>query len=159
MAKCAYHIGNEAIGVCVNCGRFICNECKTVHEGKSYCTPCSDRLFEIAPISRKVTKPNWFARHLNWTAFLTWLALYPISFVAGYILGLIMVSINPYITDELLAELGYLVGILASLLWLLPTNGWILSKKDRSLWWFLILFVPFGWIVFLRLENKSSPEN
>ena len=66
--------------------------------------------------------------------------------------------IDPYTSDEVLETLGYLAGIAASLAWLLPTNGWILRKKARSLWWVLILFVPFGWIVFLSLENRKIGE-
>lgn len=99
---------------------------------------------------------NWFQRHLNWTAVLTWVALYPINFLAGVIVGLVIVSVDPYISDEALEALGYLAGIAASLVWILPTNGWILRKKARGLWWLLVLFVPFGLIVFLCLENKSG---
>jgi len=99
---------------------------------------------------------NWFERHLNWSAVLSWLALYPITFVAGYILGLIVIGVDPYMSDEALEGLAYLVGIVVALAWILPTNGWILKRKSRSLWWLLILFVPIGWIIFLCLENKSG---
>lgn len=37
-----------------------------------------------------------------------------------------------------------------------PIYGWILKQKKRTLWWLFILFVPFGWIVFLSLENRSE---
>ena len=99
---------------------------------------------------------NWFERHLNWSAVLSWLASYPITFVAGYILGLIVIGVDPYMSDEALEGLAYLVGIVVALAWILPTNGWILKRKSRSLWWLLILFVPVGWTIFLCLENRSE---
>lgn len=35
--------------------------------------------------------------------------------------------------------------------------GWVLRQKNRSLWWLLMwLFVPFGGIVILCLENRSG---
>lgn len=154
--ECAYHSGVDAVGACTNCGKLICAECKTVLGGKIYCNPCADKLFARTSVTNRGKTLNWFARHLNWTAVLTWVALYPINFLAGFILGLIVIGVDSYISYKALEGLGYLVGIVVGLAWILPTNGWILKRKSRSLWWLLILFVPFGWIVFLCLENRSG---
>lgn len=75
---------------------------------------------------------NWFQRHLNWTMILTALAWYILAGIEG-------------------SGIGWLIGLVVCF----PIYGWILSQKRRSLWWLLILFVPFGWIVFLCLENRS----
>lgn len=101
---------------------------------------------------------NWFQKHLNWTAVLSWIALYPINFVVGLIVGAIVVFNDPYISEEALSDIAYVFGIVVSLAWLMPTNGWILRKKSRSLWNLLWLFIPFGGIVFLCLKNLSDKE-
>jgi hypothetical protein len=54
--------------------------------------------------------------------------------------------------------LGYLIGFIVSLAWLIPTNGWVLRKKGQSLWHLLWLWVPFGVFVFLNLRNKNAEE-
>lgn len=41
--KCSYHPDVDAVGACINCGRLICAECKTVVGGKIYCNPCADK--------------------------------------------------------------------------------------------------------------------
>jgi hypothetical protein len=35
-------------------------------------------------------------------------------------------------------------------------GAWVLKRKNRSLGWLLIFLVPFGWIIFLFLENRSE---
>jgi len=91
---------------------------------------------------------DWFRRHLNWTVVLAWVASFPLS----YIVGSLIQSINPYISTGTY----YLIGYTIQGLWLLGIAGWVLRKKNRSLWNLLWLFVPFGWIVFLCLENRAG---
>ena len=45
MAKCAYHSNREAVGACVNCGKLVCEECKTALRGKTYCNPCANDIY------------------------------------------------------------------------------------------------------------------
>jgi hypothetical protein len=45
--RCSYHADREPVGVCVECGRFICMECKALLGGKMYCTPCADKKFVL----------------------------------------------------------------------------------------------------------------
>lgn len=47
MANCAYHPKREAVGACVNCGRLVCAECKTVLGEKIYCNLCADTVFTV----------------------------------------------------------------------------------------------------------------
>ena len=91
---------------------------------------------------------NWFRRHLNWVAVLSWVALYPL----GYITGALILSISPYMSTGVYYSIVYIVAAL----WLFGIDGWVLREKDRSLWNLLWPIVPFGWIVFLNLENRSS---
>ena len=41
--KCAYHPDRDAAGVCVKCGKLVCEECRRVLEGKIYCASCTER--------------------------------------------------------------------------------------------------------------------
>jgi hypothetical protein len=45
LAKCAYHSNREAVGACVNCGKLICEECKTLLAGKTYCNTCANEIY------------------------------------------------------------------------------------------------------------------
>ena len=135
---------------CPNCG-------KAGVEGMKFCPHCGQTLtgLDLRETQRYVHQPeaplkerNWFERHLNWTMVLAWPAIVGV----GFVVGMIMVSINPYVSDVATQVVGFLVGNgTAALIW-----GWALRKKNRSLWWLLLgLFVPFGFIVLLCLGNKS----
>jgi hypothetical protein len=91
---------------------------------------------------------NWFNRHLNWTAFLSWVALYPLI----YLIGTLIVNVNPYMSTGAYLAILYLV----IAVWLFGIGGWVLRKKNRNLFHLLWLVIPFGWIVFLCLENKAE---
>jgi len=91
---------------------------------------------------------GWFRRHLTCVAVLSFVALYPLSFITGTLI----LSINPYMSTGAYYAIVYII----SILWLFGIDGWILRRKDRSLWNLLWLIIPFGWIVFLSLENRSS---
>jgi hypothetical protein len=58
--KCANHVQKEAVGACVGCGRFICEECNTEIGGKSYCKKCvaemlSDKNNKIEKLEDKTS--------------------------------------------------------------------------------------------------------
>lgn len=86
---------------------------------------------------------SWFQRHLNWTfVFASILALLISSIITTRIVG-----ITP---DEVLIIAWPPIGIII----VLPVAIWVLKQKDRSLWWYFVLFVPFiGFIIFITLEN------
>lgn len=42
--NCYVHNDREAIGTCVGCGKFICEECCTEVNGKNYCKKCVSEL-------------------------------------------------------------------------------------------------------------------
>ena len=111
---CHYHPDKETIGTCVNCGQFICAECKVVLGGDVYCNQC---VTEPATRTAVSQSPNWFQRHLNWTwvfAYLIWIPLNASENIAPQIVGAIF---------------------------LLFISGWVIKQKGRRLWW--ILLAPF----------------
>ena len=53
--KCAYHPDRDAVGACVNCGKPVCSECRTILGEKIYCGPCANQLFAPKPAAPAVT--------------------------------------------------------------------------------------------------------
>jgi DNA-directed RNA polymerase subunit RPC12/RpoP len=43
--KCAFHPDRDAEGMCVNCGRPVCAECRTILGDKIYCQLCANEIF------------------------------------------------------------------------------------------------------------------
>jgi hypothetical protein len=135
-----------------------CPNCGIPVEGMKFCPQCGQSLAAFGLEQKQIpvlqpevpVKPkSWFERHLNWTMFLAWVGAYIVSFIIGFIIALS----DPYVSEGVL----YMVGLIVACAILGPSWGWVLRKKDRSLWWLpLGLFVPFGWIVLLCLENRSG---
>jgi len=148
---------------CSNCGN-------QVSEDTEFCPKCGHSLTDTR--AERTTTPalwkelgegqqgkpmNWFERHLNWTMVLGLVGGYGISVGVAFIVGIVMVSANPYVSDAALEDAGYVVGIVVTLVVVGLVWGWALRKKNRSLWWLLLgMFVPFGFIVLLCLENRSG---
>lgn len=42
--NCIVHNDRPAVGTCVGCGKFICQECNTELHGKNYCKSCVEEL-------------------------------------------------------------------------------------------------------------------
>jgi hypothetical protein len=86
---------------------------------------------------------GWFQRHLNWTVVMIWVLLLPLSVIIADIIGIPV-------------DIIYL-GV--PILIILPLTGWALKQKNRSLWWLLLFIIPFMWLIYLGLENRSRlPE-
>ena len=49
--KCSYHSDTDAMGVCVNCGRAVCRDCRLILGNKIYCQVCADEIFGTMPIT------------------------------------------------------------------------------------------------------------
>ncbi len=157
--KCYYHPEADATGTCVNCQKPVCLECKVVLGGEAYCTLCADKLFvrrdriqDLAGVQRvAVARPaNWFEQHLNLTMLVTW----AVAFVTSFFVGFMLAWVKPDITDRQLEVMGLVIGML----FLLPAGSWVLRQKNRNHWWLALLIIPFGWIPFLFLENRSGLE-
>ena len=82
---------------------------------------------------------DWFQRHLNWTVIMLWVLLFPFANIIGDILG---ISVG-------------VISLIVPIFIILPLTGWALNQKNRSLWWLSIFIIPFMWLVFLSLKNRS----
>ncbi len=86
---------------------------------------------------------GWFQRHLNWTVVIIWVLLLPLCVIIADIIG---IPID-------------IIILVVPILIILPLTGWALKQKNRSLWWLLLFIIPFLWLVYLGLENRSPiPE-
>ena len=152
--NCYYHPNREIVGKCKNCGRLICDECRVPRGGKTYCILCAD-----APAARTTAHENlsWFEKHLNWAVALGWLAASTVFFL---MLMIGLSNIRPSLSSSFYKELRETVYGASTVIYLGIITGawvWALKKKHRSLWWLLLgIFVPFGWVVLMLLENRSE---
>lgn len=90
---------------------------------------------------------NWFKRHLNWTVILA---------VVSTIL--IFVALASLYADKAVEIGSVIIVFFAPMVLIYIAVAWMLSQKNRSMWWLLLWFVtfPIGLIVWLRLENLSK---
>ena len=42
--RCPNHPAGTVVGVCMNCGRLVCSECRTRLDGRNVCPECADEL-------------------------------------------------------------------------------------------------------------------
>ena len=101
MANCAYHPERDAVGACVNCGKLICEECKTILGEKIYCAPCSRLLAaestsgqgSLAMIPEEIRGWNWGAFVLCWIWGIgnkVWIALLALLPFVGFIMNIVL---------------------------------------------------------------------
>jgi hypothetical protein len=89
--KCTYHPDVDAIGICVNCGRLVCADCRTILGGKIYCQSCANEIFISKP-TEKAGRPGPIT------------AASILSYVVsgfGIIGGIIFLVLAPFLTDLL----------------------------------------------------------
>lgn len=151
--RCAFHSEIESVGTCINCRKYICRDCQTNYNGKSYCKECIVEILSTGEKTRGIIhEQNWFERHLNWTLVLGAFAIYLAEVFIVFLIVLIGISADMPVR---------LIDIIFVILYLVLTSihvGWYLRRKKRRLWWILLWFVPVGWIVLLCLTNKNAPD-
>lgn len=112
---------------------------------------------------------NWFQRHLNLTLIAVVVGTYLLTMVTSAsaettgqgrsIVGSLIQLVNPTISNQTMSWF-YLPIWLALML---PVEGWVLSKKNRSMWHLLWAITPFGWIIILlfgspKIDGKELQE-
>lgn len=106
---------------------------------------------------------SWFQRHLHWTWVFAQLAVGVITFFLITVFATsLFVSSTTLPSDESLFASVSAIQIIVLVLQIASVFGvgaWVLRRKDRSLGWLLIFLVPFGWIIFLFLENRSELDS
>ena len=165
---------------CTHCGQEITEGSRyCTHCGKAVGSSLEAGLVPQAegnsiqsfPVIKTTTGiQNWFELHLNWTMGIAWiiLALVAILFFVllgiqayAYIYGYYIGYISEDQLYELIGGLVITVYVFLAVLYILlmitiVLESWYLIKKDRSLWWLLMAnLVPFGFIVFICLKNRS----
>lgn len=100
--KCAVHSEIDAIGVCVDCGKGLCPECKIELLGRLYCQFCANEAFRSTKTSgAKVS--GWY---------------YILPVFLGFIGGLIaFFAEGNYRKNKNRAKNMLGLGILMSILW------------------------------------------
>ena len=157
--------GKELIGspeFCPNCGA-------RPMRGTSFCSNCGAPTTPLTKICYKcgvrvvggveaglreagLREMSWFRRHLNWTALLALVGANALGGMVGFVVGFG----GAVGVGGAAGVAGAVTAAVVCLVVLVLTWRWVLRRKNRSLWWLLLaLFVPFGWIALLVLENQS----
>jgi hypothetical protein len=78
---------------------------------------------------------NWFKIHLNWTLVIS----FPEEQLWKIIVSLVIMEV----------EFWSLI---------LFVSAWVLKRKNRSLWWLCVLFIPpfWGYFGLMFLKNKKQ---
>ena len=154
---------------CPSCGyenqedAQYCNLCQySFYKSEQSASPdglTADIENRLAPAGAPAEKLNWLQRHLNLTWIIANIAVVPVFVILANILLFITgkpptlffsgdAAYPSYITI-----LSYLMGFVATFV----VGGWVLVRKNRSLWWLATLFLgPIGLIIFLCVRNKSN---
>lgn len=107
--KCTYHPNVEAIGVCINCGKGLCTECKVTLVEKLYCQSCADKVFISSSNSDTEESASYY--------------ILPVFF--GLLCGVIAFFLNNNYKKNLnraknMLGLGIIITIIAALIFLVP---------------------------------------
>jgi hypothetical protein len=144
---------------------YFCPKCgASVPPGYRFCGNCGTQLNwpmqqQMQPLEQyqqqvqrltqsSPSRKNWFQRHLH----LTWALSYLLVLVGAFVFGVLVWFADPNISENAVGGVTMIFGII----FMLVVSGWVIKQKGRSLWWLLLFFVPFGWISFFLLENRSN---
>jgi len=123
--------------------------------------PKKEAVQAARTISRsQATGKSWYRRHLNWTWVFAQLAAGLIGYfiIAIFVSGLFVSGATLPSEESIFASVSVIqvIAIVLQMIAMFGVGAWVLRRKKRGLAWLLIFLVPFGWIVFLCLENRSQ---
>ncbi len=149
--NCYIHPDREAEWTCSACGQPICPECKVSLQGKVYCNPCVEKMYQTA-VNRK--QVSWFEQHLNLTLMLAF-------FLSEMLATAIMIMVSPFtdagLPEDAIFTPSWFISSAAAYFILFPVANWVIRKKARNRWNIFWLLMPFGIIMILLLTNMSNP--
>jgi len=123
--------------------------------------PKKEAVQAARTISRsQATGKSWYRRHLNWTWVFAQLAVGLIGFfiIAVFVSGLFVSGTMLPSEESIFASVSVIqiIVLVLQMIAMFSIGAWVLKRKKRGLAWLLIFLVPFGWIIFLCLENRSE---
>ena len=159
----------------------FCDKCgNEVNEGDKFCAACGTRvrpklakstadlgMHKARTAETRVSAadgdktPNWFRRHLNWTAAIAIVVLFLLAALGNLqdpVEGALRVnSITSFVIDISRGDVGQLDMVLSSIgfVALFFTHNWVLRQKERSLLTLLLTLIPFGLFAPLFLADES----
>jgi hypothetical protein len=103
---------------------------------------------------------NWAKNHLNWTLLILFFVIEIFLWVLmGFIVFSIM-GIRYDLPEDQFWKISVALLALAVILFTLLTlvSAWVLKRKNRSLLWLLVLYIPpfWGYFGLMFLKNKSQ---
>jgi hypothetical protein len=158
--KCGNDV-SEQDKFCSKCGISLSSKKSTPSAGE-----ITNRSYEETTVEDYVTQksklPNWFRRHLNWTATIGIAVLFLLAALGNLRdpveSALTVNSIVSFIMDVSRGDIGQLGVVLSAIgfVALFTTLGWVLRQKERSLWHLLLALIPFGFVAPIFLANESK---
>ena len=151
--RCAFHPEREPSAICTNCGKLICDECKTVFAKKIYCNPCAEKILlgsRMRP--EKVTEKVTYNTALRWIS-----GVISVWFIMGAITGLSYFAESGLVSELIVDIITIVLAIALMLMAFIPQ--WVSSKlkiklQKRSV--FIITLVVI--VVFLFIVVALGPE-
>lgn len=126
--KCKNHPQKDAVGACIKCGNFFCEECLIKVRNKNYCKECVEDLIgeggEIKPIMFQQQQQQQMGgreepdagKETNWGLIIKW-------FISIFFF---LLAISGFISKSFGAIFALIIGIL----WLPPLEVWLKNKHN-----------------------------
>lgn len=111
--KCAYHLDRDAVGICVNCEKAVCSECRVIRDDRTYCNPCVQKLLATKKAAGAKDPSLWFTVGSILCALIAVLFLPPVFGGLGIYLGYRTYKYNPGrgIACMVVSAVGLVLGI------------------------------------------------
>ena len=125
--RCAFHPERDPTAVCTNCGKLICNECKTVVGQKIYCNPCVNKMF----VSGR-TPPEKVTEKVTYNTALRWISgVVGVLFILGAITGLSYFAESGLVSELVVDIVSIILAIALLLMAFVPQ--WVSAKLKIKL--------------------------
>lgn len=152
-SSCAFHPDRSPTAACTECGKLICNECKTVLDGRIYCIPCANRIFanRINQTGKATPKATYNVALRIISGFLG------IFYVTAVITGLTYFA-ESGLVSELIVDLITIIAAIAMFLMAFVPH-WVMAKlKIKLESWPVFLVAVLVVFIFVIIVSAFGPE-